>query len=234
LSEDKVGGLALLRNLRNIEEAKVEPAVVRAALGRLRGRYLLPLNFWAAWKAAPRWAAEIEDAMLRTYETLPKLPGVTAFVLDGSGSMSSRLSAKSDLTRFDAGVALMTLAASQAETAVPVADHARRELDHSSGDPPMRQEVAGQNEEWDGHDLELLDSGEQLQGNRLERYVGKHEEKAEHRQTERNRNRHAGVSPEIMESGARMLPDLEGLRELLRGANRGEILGARETVRRLR
>jgi hypothetical protein len=118
LTEGKVGGLALLRNLRNIEEAKVEPGVVRAALGRIRGRYLLPLNFWAAWKAAPRYAAEIEAAMLRTYEALPKLPGVTAFILDGSGSMSSRLSAKSELARFDAGVALMTLAASQAETAV--------------------------------------------------------------------------------------------------------------------
>lgn len=118
LTENRVAGLALLRNLRNIEQAGVEPAVVRSALAQVRGKYLLPLHFWAAWKAAPRYAGEIEAAMLRHYAGLPKLPGVTAFILDTSGSMRGHVSAKSDLTRQDAGLALMVLAAEQAETPV--------------------------------------------------------------------------------------------------------------------
>jgi hypothetical protein len=56
----------------------------------------------------------------------------------------------------------------------------------------MRQEVAGKNEERNGHDLELLDAGEQLQGHRFERYLRKQEQEAENGQAERDRDRHAG------------------------------------------
>lgn len=116
LTDRRVAGLALLRNLRNIEQAGVEPAVVRTALSQVRGKYLLPLHFWAARAAAPRYTGEIEAAMLRHYAGLPKLPGVTAFILDTSGSMRGQLSERGDLTRLDVGLALMVLAAEQAET----------------------------------------------------------------------------------------------------------------------
>ena len=59
-------------------------------------------------------------------------------------------------------------------------------------DAAVGQEVAGQDEERDRHDLELLDAGEQLQRHRLDRHLGHGEQEREHRQAERDRDRHAG------------------------------------------
>ena len=61
--------------------------------------------------------------------------------------------------------------ACQPETAVPVADHRRGEVDHPSRDAAVGQEVAGEDEERDRHDLEPLDAGEELQRDRLDRHV---------------------------------------------------------------
>ena len=78
------------------------------------------------------------------------------------------------------------------ETAVPVADHRRGEVDHALRHPAVRQEVARQDEERDRHDLELFDAGEELERDRLDRHLGQEEQEGEHRQAERNGNRHAG------------------------------------------
>ncbi len=61
--------------------------------------------------------------------------------------------------------------ARQPETAVPVADHRRGEVDHPSRDAAVGQEVAGEDEERDRHDLEPLDAGEELERDRLDRHV---------------------------------------------------------------
>ena len=45
-----------------------------------------------------------------------------------------------------------------AEAAVPVADHRGGEGDHAPRDAAVGQEVAGQDEERDRHDLEALDA----------------------------------------------------------------------------
>ena len=82
--------------------------------------------------------------------------------------------------------------AGQPKAAVPVADHGRGEADHPAGDAAMGQEVAGQDEERDRHDLELLDPGEQLQRHALRSGHRSGEQERQHRQPERDRNRHAG------------------------------------------
>ena len=82
--------------------------------------------------------------------------------------------------------------AGQTEAAVPVADHAGGEVDHPFRHPAVGQEVAGEDEERDRHDLELLDAGEQLERHRFERHLGHGEQEGQHRQAERNRDRHAG------------------------------------------
>jgi hypothetical protein len=58
-----------------------------------------------------------------------------------------------------------------AQAAMAVADHRGGEIDHAFGHAAMGQEVAGQDEERDRHDLELLDTGEQLQRHRLDRHA---------------------------------------------------------------
>jgi hypothetical protein len=73
-----------------------------------------------------------------------------------------------------------------------MADHRGRERDHALCDAAMGQEVAGQDEERDRHDLEVLDAGEELQAHRLDRHRGHGEEEGEDGEAERDRDRHAG------------------------------------------
>lgn len=111
LKEEKLGALAILRNLRNMVEAGVDKTLVAMELQRTAPRSrILPFQFIAAARAVPRWEDIIEPAMLAACEALPKLPGKTVLLVDTSGSMSDPLSAKSQLRRIDAAGALAVLA----------------------------------------------------------------------------------------------------------------------------
>lgn len=115
ISEGKIGGLAFLRNLRNMREAEVDRKVIRKGFETLKGQMLLPMNFLQAARINPDFKRDIENAMLASYANLPKLPGRTLFILDASGSMESRLSLKSAITRYDCACAMAMLAANQCE-----------------------------------------------------------------------------------------------------------------------
>lgn len=106
LAERKLGGLALLRNLRNMQQAGVAHAVVRDAINDHPFPRVLPFRFIAAAQHAPDFEPELEQAMFRAAATLEQLPGSTVLLVDRSNSMNSRLSFNSDMTRFDAAVGL--------------------------------------------------------------------------------------------------------------------------------
>ena len=106
----KLGALAYLRNLRNMEAAGVDHDLIRTGLSRLNGRWLLPVNYVAAAKHAPRFEAELEALMFQSLSQLPKLAGYTIFVIDTSGSMSARVSGKSEFRRRDVAAAMAMLA----------------------------------------------------------------------------------------------------------------------------
>jgi len=108
LREGKLGYLALLRNLRNMVDAGVDGALVRAAILARRGAGdVLPFRFLTAAKAAPRYEAELDAAMLAVLADVPKLPGKTVVVVDVSGSMyHDSVSEKSELTRAHAACVL--------------------------------------------------------------------------------------------------------------------------------
>lgn len=110
LSEGKLGYLALLRNLRNMQQAEVDSALVFKALadGAAKAK-ALPFRYVAAARAVPMWEAQIDAAMQTAMQGLDKLPGRTCVLVDVSGSMGEQLSAKSDLTRLDAAAALAVL-----------------------------------------------------------------------------------------------------------------------------
>jgi len=110
LTENKLGGLALLRNLRNMAESKIDENLVLSALDRMKTERILPFRFIAAAKYAPQWECRIEKAMLKCLERREKLPGQTVLLVDVSGSMDSAISRKSDLMRYDAanGLAILT------------------------------------------------------------------------------------------------------------------------------
>lgn len=110
LTEKKLGGLAFLRNLRNLTEAGVDPELIKA---RFDGPFerVLPFRFITAARYAVRYEPQIEAAMLRCLAGMPKLPGKTALIIDTSPSMwMAKVSAKSELDRFDAAAALAILA----------------------------------------------------------------------------------------------------------------------------
>ena len=115
INEGKIGGLALLRNLRNMVKAGIDRRIIQKGLQSLHSSMLLPLDFLKAAKEAPEFKRDIEDAMLASYAHLPKLKGKTLFIVDVSGSMKSSISSKSNFSRLDVASAMAMLAANQCE-----------------------------------------------------------------------------------------------------------------------
>jgi 60 kDa SS-A/Ro ribonucleoprotein len=109
LSENKLGVMALLRNLRNFEQTGVDRDLVKQALKRCKTDRVLPFRFITAVKHAPRWQAELEDLMLRAVEGKKALTGKTVVVIDVSGSMGGRLSGKTEMSRMECAASLCIL-----------------------------------------------------------------------------------------------------------------------------
>jgi 60 kDa SS-A/Ro ribonucleoprotein len=116
LAENKLGALALLRNLRNMADAQVDEQAIRDGLSRMKTERVLPFRFIAAARYAPKWEAELEQAMFRSLEGQPKLPGKTVLLVDVSGSMDAQLSRRSEMHRNDAGYGLAVLLREIAES----------------------------------------------------------------------------------------------------------------------
>jgi hypothetical protein len=113
-----MGYLALLRNLRNFDAAGIGSAAVLAVTERLldpaeiaRAR-VLPMQYLAAYRSVEndRWLPVISDAADTALKNVPDLGGRTGILIDTSGSMNDRLSARGTLKRWDAaavfGIAL--------------------------------------------------------------------------------------------------------------------------------
>lgn len=106
IEEKRLGGLATLRNLRNMQEANVEENVISKAIKQADYSRVLPFRFIAADRYAPHYEPDIESAMLSKLQGMAKLPGKTILLVDVSGSMNEALSAKSDMLRADAAFGL--------------------------------------------------------------------------------------------------------------------------------
>lgn len=115
ISERKLGALAFVRNLRNMEQVEVDRDVILKGFETINPRWLLPLNYIAAATATPRWERELETLMLRGLAQAPKLKGTTILVVDVSGSMNSQVSSKSDFSRMNVAAAMAMLAAEMCE-----------------------------------------------------------------------------------------------------------------------
>jgi hypothetical protein len=109
LAENKLGALALLRNLRNMKEAGVEEESVLAAIGSMKTQRVLPFRFLAAARYAPQWEETLEQAMFASIAGQEKLPGKTIVLVDVSGSMTAPLSRRSEMQRTDAAYGLAVL-----------------------------------------------------------------------------------------------------------------------------
>lgn len=111
MDEKKLGALATIRNLRNMQQNNVDINKIRSYLGELKVRRILPYRFITAAKHAPVFEPELEQLVFKAAANIPKLPGETIILVDVSGSMTgSRLSDKSEVTRDEAAAAIAIIA----------------------------------------------------------------------------------------------------------------------------
>jgi 60 kDa SS-A/Ro ribonucleoprotein len=110
LREDRLGYLALLRNLRNMAEADVDRELISDKIVLRKGASrVLPFRYVAAARVVPTFERAIDQALLAAIGELPAFKGRTAILVDVSDSMNAKLSAKSELTRMDAAASLTAI-----------------------------------------------------------------------------------------------------------------------------
>jgi 60 kDa SS-A/Ro ribonucleoprotein len=110
MEEKKLGGLALLRNLRLMQKAEVPRETIATAIEAMRTDRILPYRFITAARYAPDFEPELEGAMLKSIKGHSRLAGRTRLLIDVSGSMFAPLSAQSEMTRAEAACGLAILA----------------------------------------------------------------------------------------------------------------------------
>lgn len=107
----QMGYMALLRNLRNFEDAKLPENVLLQVASKLadpeevaKSRQF-PFRFLSAWSASGsmRFAHPLEQALEASCANVPEFPGKTLVMVDVSGSMDGKMSAKSTVSRKFAG-----------------------------------------------------------------------------------------------------------------------------------
>lgn len=107
VQENLLGYMALLRNLRNLEEASISDSAKRKVKEKLVGGVAnskqYPFRFLAARKnTSTNWAASAIDlALNESVNNIPDVPGKTAILIDVSYSMNSPISLKSAMTCAD-------------------------------------------------------------------------------------------------------------------------------------
>lgn len=113
-----MGYMALLRNLRNFDEAGVSDEIAEQVARKLADpeqvarSQQLPMRFYSAYNAAPslRWGHALEKALTASLDNIPQLGGRTLILVDTSSSMHEAFSRDGSLMRWDAaalfGIAL--------------------------------------------------------------------------------------------------------------------------------
>lgn len=122
IAENKVGYMAMLRNLRNIVNAN--PSNIDKVFAKLSDKNevlrskQLPFRFFSAYRelvnvpnAGSRVFDTLEIALEHSIENMPKLHGKTVIAIDTSGSMDSRITSKSTTTCADIAKLLAVMSA---------------------------------------------------------------------------------------------------------------------------
>ncbi|MFI6150125.1 TROVE domain-containing protein [Streptomyces sp. NPDC051109] len=176
-----MGPMALLRNLRNFDQAGVSDAVAAQVAAKVgdpeavsRSRQF-PFRYLAAYRHAPslRWAYPLERALGHSLANVPALPGRTLVLVDRSGSMWARLSDRSQLNRADAAAVFGAALALRAEDAdlVQFGTHSKQ-VPYGRGESVLKvlerfEDLGGTNTSeavrryYRGHDRVLIVTDEQ-------------------------------------------------------------------------
>lgn len=103
---NKLGALALIRNLRNMQSVNVDEDNIRSALGSASMSKILPFQLVTAARYAPQLEDVLETKLLESIDSMEKLEGDTVVLLDTSGSMRSTLSGKGETTCQDVAASM--------------------------------------------------------------------------------------------------------------------------------
>jgi hypothetical protein len=118
VAENRLGGMAILRNLRNMEQAGVKPAVIRRAI--LGGNYykVLPFRFITAAGYAIQYEPELEKVFLDRFKQIDQISGRTVILVDVSGSMDAKMGDKTEARRTQVACGLAMILREMCEEAV--------------------------------------------------------------------------------------------------------------------
>lgn len=116
---------ALLKNLRNFDQAGVSDEVAQKVAAKLSdpdevaGSKQFPMRILSAYRAAPnlRWAYPLQLALDLSLRNIDKLPGNTLIMVDTSHSMEMMLNDESSLQRWDSAVLFGAALANRCERA---------------------------------------------------------------------------------------------------------------------
>jgi hypothetical protein len=106
-----MGYMALLRNLRNFEQANISKEKVDFVIAKLTdpeevsASRQFPYRFYSAYKNTESllWAQALETALDLSVQNLPEFDGKTLVIVDLSGSMQASVSGKSKVGRYQIG-----------------------------------------------------------------------------------------------------------------------------------
>ena len=140
VEEKKLGYLALIRNLRNIlavedvDRAWIEEYLCPAIKNTysIQKSMVFPYQIYSAYKNMdsnnPAVVHALEQAFMIALSNMPKLAGDTLVILDVSGSMTSHISAKSNITIREVGAvyAMCILLTSENSDVIKFATHAKK------------------------------------------------------------------------------------------------------------
>lgn len=128
INENKLGYMALLRNLRNLILADVSQECMQKIYTKLSDKdevkknKLLPFRYLSAYKelqrvdkASSKIFDVLEEALELSIDNMEKFKGVTAVVVDVSGSMDTLVSSKSKMTCAEIGLLLGVMASKLCE-----------------------------------------------------------------------------------------------------------------------
>lgn len=110
-SEKKLGGLALLRNLRNMKQSGMDIGEIKKLILSIKTDKLFPTQLISAYRHNIEFAKELETLFLQLFTNRPRVKGSTAVLVDISGSMvGAKVSSKSEIDRLDAATGLAAIA----------------------------------------------------------------------------------------------------------------------------
>jgi hypothetical protein len=136
-----MGVMALVRNLRNFDQAGISTAAVDAVIAKITDAdqvakaRLFPYQVWAAYQAAPSddWKRALGVTLGHTLANVPALDG-TLVLVDTSGSMQARVSGRSAMTRVEvAAVMAMATAKRASKVDVVIYGHTSKNLGSMPG-----------------------------------------------------------------------------------------------------